>query len=108
MRPEREPIKFNGQVLAQAPIAVVVDMDSSTALSSYVIGTEYSSDKMIAGGTRWTKDAYMSGSENSGFQSTTAPTATFWIKSYSSQNSVSITLGRFLVYYLVQFRGKGI
>jgi len=107
-RVEFEPIMFNGQVIAQAPIAICVDMDTSTALTAYSLAAQYSSDKVQAGGKRWHIEAYMSGVPTGQFISTGSPVANCWIKSYSTGNSVSVTLGRYLVSYLIQFRGKGI
>jgi hypothetical protein len=105
---EFEPIKFNGQSIAQAPIATVVDMDTSTALTGYTLATQYSSDSLHSGGTRFTCQALMSGSADSNFVSTGSTVATYWIKSYSAGNTISSTIGRVIVTYLVQLRGKGI
>jgi hypothetical protein len=108
LRVEFDPIRFNGQLIAQAPIASVTDMDTATALTGYSLAAQYSSDTIHPGGVSWVQNAYMSGPQDSGFVSTASPVANFWIKTYTAGNTASTTIGRATVCYLVQFRGKGI
>jgi len=105
-----EPNRFVGgsSVLVLAPIATVVDYDSTTNLASYVIATEYSSFLEFQGNSRWTRVALMSGIENAGFQNAASPTATFAVKVFSSGNTASTVLGRVSLRSVIQFRGKGI
>lgn len=101
---------FNGgpTTVIRAPIVVVTDYDSSTAFTTYTTASQYSSVKEYAGGVSWTYSAFMSGVENSGFISTSAPVANFWVKTWSAGNINSTSIGRFKTRYIVQFRGKGI
>jgi len=106
---EVEPNTFVGSNnFIFAPIAVVNDYDSVTALASYTSAALYSSYQEYPGLTRFRKLALMSGAENASFINTAAPTNTFGIKFYSAGNTVSTTVGRIRLKAVVQFRGKGV
>ncbi len=91
-----------------APMASVVDRSDSTALTSYGLAERYSSHRKAMGKGAWSQMVNMSGTDESDFVITSAPAATAWVKTYSSGNTASITLGRMNCELLVQFRGVGI
>ncbi len=91
-----------------APIAHVVDNDDATALTAYSVAARYSSCTKSPGQRGFTHSALMEGSSESAFQPTANPSATKWIKFYSSGNTASTTIGRIQQVFVVQFRGKGI
>jgi hypothetical protein len=110
MTAELVPLDYAGGATAtlRAPITGVVDLDSASALTGYTLADQYSSCKEVAGGKRIKIVSLMSGSENSQFQSTAAPTNLWYIKFYSANNSNSIVLGQLRITRWIQFRGKGI
>jgi hypothetical protein len=108
MKLQYRPNEFNGGSVVQAPITSVIDYDTSAALTGYTLAAQYSSQVEFRGSQNWTRTAYMSGVENSGFVSTGSPGNTFWIKLYTSGNTINTTLGRYVITFVVQFRGKGI
>jgi len=97
-----------GTLVSLAPIVSVVDLDTSPALTSYVFASNYSSAKEFKAMTNWSRTYLMSGTENTGFISTASPTTTAYIKVWSASNPASTLIGRYVVNYYVQFRGKGI
>jgi len=103
-----EPYNFNGSIVVTAPIAVVNDYDSASALTGYTLAGQFSSYEEYPGGRKWTKSVLMSGAENASFLSTSATAATFYMKVYSVGNTASIDIGRFSIKSIIQFRGKGI
>jgi len=105
-----EPLWFAGgtTVTTIAPVAVVIDYDSSANLSGYSQAAQYSSFREFPGQTQFTVIAPMSGAENATFIGTNSATTTYNIKCYSSGNSISLTFGRATLRAVVQFRGKGI
>lgn len=110
MTAELVPLTYAGGATSvlRAPIVGVVDLDSASALTSYTLAAQYSSTKEADGGKRIKLISLMSGSENSQFQSTAAPTNLWYIKFYSANNSNSIVLGQLRIVRYIQFRGKGI
>lgn len=92
-----------------APFASVIDRSDATALTSYGLAERYASHKKKMGKSSWRQSVSMSSPEEAGFSATTASTTTFWwIKTYSSGNTASQTIGRYNVEFIVQFRGVGI
>lgn len=102
------PISFNGNLVSTAAIASVIDYDTASALTGYMLANQYSSVREAAGGKPFTRTAYMSGVENAGFISTMSSSSTFWLKLWSANNSVSTKIGNMRTEWIVQFRGKGI
>ncbi len=102
------PYQFNGELVIQSSVAAVIDYDDSTMLTSYTLATRYPSCVEVPGGRTLKILQIMSGAENAQFISTNATAATAWIKSYSSGNTVSTTIGRLRVFFVIQFRGPGI
>lgn len=109
-RVEFDPLWIAGGSTAAtlAPIASVVDRTDSTALTGYGLAERYSSHKKTPGQKRFHQLVTMTGTEESDFHPTSAPTANNWIKFYSSGNTASLTIGRLNVVLLIQFRGLGI
>jgi len=101
-------ITSGGTLLTYAPFVVVNDYDSSAALTGYTLASQYSSVKEYKGNSGWTYKAVMSGLENGSFLSTASHAARWWVKTYSSGNTASTTIGRIQIQHYVQFRGKGI
>jgi len=91
-----------------APIASVIDLDNNSALGSYLAASAYSSQKESPGMKSFSRLALMSAVENSNFISTASPSTSFWIKYWSNGNPASTNIGRFVISYYVQFRGKGV
>lgn len=91
-----------------APIAHVVDRSDATALTGYGLAERYESHRKTPGQRKFTVSMNMASVEESSFISTGSSTPNMWIKFYSSGNTVSLTVGRLDVIYLVQFRGLGI
>jgi len=110
MRLNFEAFSFHGGnlITVRAPIASVIDYDTSAGLTGYTLANQYSSIIERPGGSTWNRTAYMSGVENAGFLSTMSPAPTFWIKLYSANNSTSLNLANARIEWIVQFRGKGI
>jgi len=110
MRLQFLPLELNGALVVQAPIAACVDYDSLTPATSYVYLAQYDSyyEASQDKADKWHKYALMSGVENAGFTTTSSPVNTFWIKTFSSGNTPSVNLGRWVLTYLIQFRGRGI
>lgn len=104
------PYKFAGgsTVVVQAPIVVVGDFDTATALTGYSLANQYSSCKEYPGDRPFEYTILMSGSENAQFISTGSPANSFYIKPYTSGNTVSLDIGRVHLMYVIQFRGRGI
>ncbi len=88
-----------------APIAVVCDYNSSTALVSYAQAAQYANYAEHPGQRRWEFAAGMFGIETAVFQDTASPQAKFYVKLFSTGGTASVTIGRFTVDYVVQFRG---
>jgi hypothetical protein len=83
----------------------VVDMNSAVALTSGTVACEFASMKAHCGGTPWRRVARAAGRELMTWNDTnTSPTYLFAIKTYSSGNTASITLGQYVIRRLIQFR----
>jgi len=91
-----------------APIATVIDRSDSTVLASYLSAAQYSSFIEHAGGKSFSVLSAMASTEDASFQSTANPQARAWIKFYSTGNTISLTVGRVTISYLVQFRALGV
>lgn len=91
-----------------APIATVIDRSDSTALASYLAAAQFSSCVEHSGGKKWSVLSVMLSTEDASFLSTAAPSARGWIKLYSTGNTISLSVGRVLTEYLVQFRQTGV
>ncbi len=92
----------------KAPIAHVVDRSDATALTGYGLSTRYESQGEASGDKPFNVHVTMSSAEESSFIPIGTSTPNTWVKLYSSGNTVSTTVGRITVFYLVQFRGTGI
>jgi len=105
-----EPLWSTGGSTATywAPIAHVVDRSDSTALTGYGLAERYDSHRKTRGQKSFKHIALMSSIEEASFLSTSSSTALYWIKFYSSGNSLSLTVGRLNIQFVVQFRGLGI
>ncbi len=105
-----EPLWATGgsSTIFWAPIARVVDRSDSTPLTSYALAERYDSHKKAPGQRKWKTSWNMNSIEEASFTSTTTSTANAWIKIYSSGNTISTTVGRMDIQYVVQFRGLGI
>lgn len=90
------------------PLAVVIDRDNSTVLSSYTNASQYESCTFKSIEDPWTRTVRMCGIEDSSFTNTTSPVPTFYIKLYGQNYSTSTAYGLILIKYLVQFRGIGV
>jgi len=110
IRVKFRPLKFStgGSTITLAPIAAVCDYDTATAFASYASAALYSSFQEFSAAVPWSKTILMSGAENAQFLSTGAGSSLMYIKLYSSNNTISLLIGRFEAEYYVQFRGKGI
>lgn len=102
------PIQFNGSLVVQAPVMVLLDRDSASSITSYGQAGQYASATETPGGLAIDRWFNMSGSEDAGFVSTNAPNTTWWIKFFSTGNTVSMDIGRLRVDFFLQFRGLGI
>jgi len=90
------------------PLAVVIDRDNSTALSSYTIASQYESCTFKSIEDPWVRSVKMCGIEDSSFINTSSPVPTFYMKLYGQNYSTSTAYGLILIKYLVQFRGIGV
>jgi len=102
------PLQYNGSVVVQAPIAIVVDLDTGTALTSYLLAARYPSSAEYPGGRSFKHLALMSGPEHSGFVTTASPITNMWFLLYTTGGTASTTIGRVKINYVVQFRSPGI
>jgi len=108
MQVSYKPFEFNGGNVVQAPVTTVFDYDTSAALTGYTLAAQYSSCKEVAGRAGFSRTIYMSGVENGAFNSTGSPVNTFWVKVWSSGNTINTPMYRSFLRFIVQFRGKGI
>lgn len=102
-----EPVRTFGTAVF-APVASCIDRDDSTALTGYSAAARYSSYELAPGQAPIHRYARASGINELGFIPCTTPVADLWIKAYSSGNSVSSTLGRYVAKYRVIFKGLGL
>ncbi len=89
------------------PISIVTDYDSSTALVSHATAARFANYQEVPGNRKWKHTAAMFGVEAARFVDSSAPQSFFWIKIYSTGNTNNLTIGRFHIDYVVQFRGTG-
>lgn len=110
---EFEPYAISGSGTASSPVVrtpiyVCTDYDDSTALTSYQVAETYSDCQKFRPGTKWTKiacDPTVLGAQfNDVIDS--APNDSFWMKIYSSGNTASLKVGRVIVTYVVQMKGR--
>jgi len=100
--------KYNrGVSVTTQPILVVLDMDNSTALTSYTSGTYFSSAKMFTMDDKWVYEGKMSGVTDGQFITTASPTPFAWIKSWATGLTASTNYGLLLFYWRVQLRAIG-
>jgi len=111
MRFSYEPHIITGgsTVTTRAPISIVTDYDDSTGLTAYSLAETYSDHQRFVSDRKFTKV----GSEAANIDGwndvmTTSPVNQFWMKTFSSGNTFSTIMGRVMLEYVVQFRGRGI
>lgn len=85
----------------------VVDHSLSTPLTSINDGAKYESFRLHDATKQWSRKAYMCETSDADFIATSGPANTFYIKTYTSSAAISTALFEFVLYYRVQFRGKG-
>jgi len=92
-----------------ADIASAIDRDDSVAMTSYNVAERYTSHKQVPGQKTF-RQTYTIQSVDEGIfiQTVSSPTGLAWIKLYSSGNTISTTVGRADIRYVVQFRSLGI
>lgn len=89
-----------------APLATVVDRDTSSSLSSYAAADNYASLKMFTLDSQWYRDMKMSGvSEAQFFNTQSVPSSGGGIKLFASGLS-NVSFGRILAYYRIQFEDE--
>jgi len=106
-----EPLIIVGGSTAtvRAPISVVTDYDDSASLTAYSLAETYSDHQRHYSDKRFVKISCENVSSDGWNNAiTSAPTNSFWVKLFSSGNSFSTAMGRVLIEYVVQFRGRGI
>lgn len=91
--------------IVKAPLALVIDKDSSAPLSSYTGAAAYESVKVKSMEKRFNFVYRASGEGDSIYQNTASVTTTSWIKMFSGGNTVSTAMGIVLATYMVEFRG---
>jgi len=100
--------QYNRVSTTVAPLVTVLDRDSNfTALVSYDNASQFTSMKFADLSHRWSRSIQMAGSQDGVFSPTGSLTETYFIKLFSSGNSLSTTYGQLFVRYLVQFQGIG-
>ncbi len=94
----------------RAPLAICTDYDDATGLTSYLLAETYTDHQLHKLSVPWTKTICERNIEASAFNDVigASPTNQFWLKTFSSGNTASTTMGRMTIYYIVQFQGRGI
>lgn len=112
MRVHFVPVNKRNQTLAVAygagvaPVVTVIDNNSVVALSSLQVGCEFGSHKLHSFADSWTVEAKATSKNHMLWVDTNnSPTYVFSIKTYSTGNFASISLGVAFVTRLIQFRG---
>lgn len=106
--------RYNRPVgVAEVPMAVVIDHDNATALASYhgVVPAADAYESVTLQGIEdpWTRVARLSDFNEATYQNTNAPASTFYIKTfYQSGTAAAAELGRFLLVWKIEFRGRGV
>jgi hypothetical protein len=91
-----------------APIATVVDRDTSTAIASYAAADNYASLEMHVLDRPWHREWHMETTADAQFFNTqSVPAGSGAFKMFASGLS-NVTYGRFVCYYRCQFMGRGI
>jgi len=88
------------------PLYVVIDRDSSGALSSKNQAVQYESCKIKSLENRWSYGIKMHGPTGAGWITTAATAATWWMKTFALSLSASSAYGDALITLMVQMRGK--
>lgn len=91
---------------AYGPAHVVVDRKNSTALGSINAALQHESCEISSMYQEWKRVVKAESVEEDGFVSTSSPTATQYIKVYSSDNATIQTIGRFYLTFLLELRNK--
>jgi hypothetical protein len=93
----------------RAPISLVTDYDDATGLTAYSLAETYSDHQRHVGDRRIVKTSCEAAAIDGWTDSISgSPVNQFWIKTFSSGNTASTVMGRVLLEYVVQFRGRGI
>lgn len=89
------------------PVATVIDYnDGTTALTSWNDAVDYDSFELHHFNTPFTREVRASGVQQMAFFPTSAaPTSLYSIKFWSNSNASAIDIGRYVLEYLVQFKG---
>ncbi len=96
-------------VTIRAPVSVVTDYDDSASLTAYSLAETYSDHQRFVSDKRIVKIACEQATVDMWTDSvTSSPNNQFWIKTFSAGNTPSTTMGRVLIEYVVQFKGRGI
>ncbi len=85
---------------------VVVDRKNSAALGGITAAIQHESCELSTMYSPWKRVIKAQSVEEDGFVSTASPSATQYIKVYSSDNATIQTIGRFYLTYLLELRGK--
>lgn len=93
---------------ALAPLLSVVDRNDATALTGYAAGEEFASCQEHSIRYPFRVHNPMSGVSDSVFESTASPANHRWTKFFSTGSTASITIGRVMQTFVVQFRGAGL
>lgn len=103
--------EFNYQPLATytssyPPLIVVMDRNNSATLGSYATAANHESAVLLPSRYPWKKLIKMSGIEESVWTPVATTLSTMYIKLYGDSFATSQNLGRYLMTFLVQFRGR--
>jgi len=99
--------RYNSGTVNVAPIFSVVDQNDSGSLANAATAAEYESCMLHGGSDPWKRVARMSGVSDSQFTPTSSVASHYWIKIYSTGNTISTKIGTVLVTFRIQFRGAG-
>jgi len=102
------PNQSSGSANTFTPLLSVVDRDVITPLASYAAAANYDSLKEHVLDRPFKRTMKMSGTQDGVFLDTLAvPSASGAIKFFATGLTNSVSYGRVIVYYLIQFRGRG-
>lgn len=99
--------RYNSGTVNVAPVFTVVDQNDGGALGSAAIAAEYESCQLHCGSDPWKRVARMAGIVDGQYTPTSSVVPHYWIKIYSSGNTISTKLGTALITFRIQFRGAG-
>lgn len=110
MRLEYHPNAYTASAVSSfAPVYSVIDRDSASALGGYSTAVNYASCKEHSLDRPFSREMKMESSAEAQFFNTSAlPTSSGSIKLISTGLSNSTGYGRVSVYYMIQFRGRGV